>query len=369
MADGTVGRWSVASFLHRHLLALIVASYALAAVAPGPGLAIKDTAVIDLATPLGPMTATTPKLLLALLLACAGLRAKLGRVGQVVRRPRLLLAGLTANLLVPLAFLAAMVPVLRLWHNPDEAAIVLVGLALVSSMPIAGSSTGWAQAADGDMALSLGLVLGSTLLGPLTSPAALHALGAIVPGDYGGQLRRLAGGGTGAFLAAWVLLPAALGIAARWWLGEGRVAAVEPRLKVVAPVALLVLCYSNAAACLPETIRRPDWDFLAIIATFVVGLCALTFAAGYALGRLLDADRGQRASLMFALGMNNNGTGLVLAALAFDARPGMLLPIIIYNLVQHLVAGAVAALLARADRRAATATASSSAPALAPALG
>ena len=92
-----------------------------------------------------------------------------GRIGDLARRPtddawrdwRL-------NLAVPLVFLALMATALRAWHNPDEAAIVLVGLALVSSMPIAGSSTGWAQTADGDMALSLGLVLGSTLLSPLS---------------------------------------------------------------------------------------------------------------------------------------------------------------------------------------------------------
>ncbi len=52
------------------------------------------------------------------------------------------------------------------WHNPDEVQNILVGLALVASMPIAGSSTAWSQNADGDMALSLGLVLGSTLLSP-----------------------------------------------------------------------------------------------------------------------------------------------------------------------------------------------------------
>ena len=63
------------------------------------------------------------------------------------------------------------------WHNPDEVQNILVGLALVASMPIAGSSTAWSQNANGDMALSLGLVLGSTLLSPLTTPMALHAVG------------------------------------------------------------------------------------------------------------------------------------------------------------------------------------------------
>ena len=48
---------------------------------------------------------------------------------------------------------------------------------------------------------------------------------------------------------------------------------------------------------------------------------------------------------MFGLGMNNNGTGLVLASMALADHPQVLLPIIFYNLVQHLVAGMVDYLL------------------------
>ncbi|WP_198953797.1 hypothetical protein [Rhodopirellula sp. MGV] len=48
-----------------------------------------------------------------------------------------------------------------------------------------------------------------------------------------------------------------------------------------------------------------------------------------------------KASLMFALGMNNNGTGLVLAGLTLANHPEVMLPIILYNLVQHLIAALV----------------------------
>jgi BASS family bile acid:Na+ symporter len=75
----------------------------------------------------------------------------------------------------------------------------------------------------------------------------------------------------------------------------------------------------------------------------------LTFAAGYILSRLLGADRGQQAALMFGLGMNNNGTGLVLASVALASRPLAMLPIIAYNLTQHLVAGCVHAMLRNAE--------------------
>jgi predicted Na+-dependent transporter len=41
---------------------------------------------------------------------------------------------------------------------------------------------------------------------------------------------------------------------------------------------------------------------------------------------------------MFGLGMNNNGTGLVLASATLADHPLVMLPIIFYNLVQHLMA-------------------------------
>ena len=44
---------------------------------------------------------------------------------------------------------------------------------------------------------------------------------------------------------------------------------------------------------------------------------------------------------MFGLGMNNNGTGLVLALMTLVDDPLVMLPIIFYNLVQHLVASVV----------------------------
>jgi BASS family bile acid:Na+ symporter len=50
---------------------------------------------------------------------------------------------------------------------------------------------------------------------------------------------------------------------------------------------------------------------------------------------------------MFGLGMNNNGTGLVLASLALADHPRVTLPIIFSNLVQHLAAGFVDRWLSR----------------------
>jgi hypothetical protein len=47
---------------------------------------------------------------------------------------------------------------------------------------------------------------------------------------------------------------------------------------------------------------------------------------------------------MFGLGMNNNGMGLVLASVALAHLPGVMLPALLYTLVQHVVAGVVTVL-------------------------
>jgi BASS family bile acid:Na+ symporter len=341
--DGRRSHGALAHFLHARFLWLLVGAYVLAGVAPGPGLWLRGLAFGDVRV-LGETTRISlPVLLLAALLAVAGFGVPGRQARRLLRSPLTLAAGLTANLLVPVAFIFAVTTGLRLWHNPEEVQQILVGLALVASMPIAGSSTAWSQNADGDVALSLGLVLLSTFLSPLTTPAALQALGVMATGVYAERLHELAVSGTGLFLTLGVALPSALGLLARRVVGEARADGARSRLKVFNSVTLLLLCYMNAAVSLPDTVSNPDWDLLAVMLVIVTGLCAAGFSAGWLLARLLGADQGQRAALMFGLGMNNNGTGLVLAAGALAAYPRVLLPIIFYNLIQHLVAGAVAA--------------------------
>jgi BASS family bile acid:Na+ symporter len=337
----------LAHFIHAHFLWLMVGSYAAAACFPALGLWVRDVSVGQVAWG-GSTTRVSPSMLmLSCLLLNAGLGIAPGQSRQMLRAPGPLGAGLVANLLIPIAFILVVTRLMTGWHNADEVQNILVGLALVASMPIAGSSTAWAQNADGELALSLGLVLVSTLISPLTTPLALHAIGLMASGEYARDLHELAAGGTGTFLTLCVLAPALIGIGLRQAIGEARYAAVKPRLKLINAFILLALNYGNASASLPQTIADPDLDFLAVTLAIVVALCALAFSAGWVIARLLGATPAQRASLMFGLGMNNNGTGLVLASMALADHPRVMLPIIFYNLVQHLAAGVVDRSLAR----------------------
>jgi BASS family bile acid:Na+ symporter len=278
------------------------------------------------------------------LLLSAGLRVRTEQIGRIMRRPRIVFIGLAVNLLMPLAYLVLASLGLRFWHNEDEARTLLVGLALVIAMPIAGSSAGWAQQSNADLSLSLGLVLMSTLLSPLTTPLLLRSIGQVTAGPHSAALEQLAHQGTCSFLTMWVLFPSALGMASRSLLGDVRVERLGDSIKLANVLCLCVLCYANAAACLPKLVSQPDWDFLGLSLLTVAGLCGLAFASGFVIGRIIDASPPQRVALMFGLGMNNNGSGLVLASMILGSSPMIMMPIILYNLVQHLAAGFVSVL-------------------------
>ncbi len=337
--EGPMDRLS--HFVHKHLLWLMIGSYAVAACWPSLGLRIRDVSVGDIALFGSKTRLSLSMLMLASLLLNAGLGVQADQIREMLRCPKLLAAGLLVNLLMPIAFILIVSRVMVGWHNADELQNILVGLALVASMPIAGSSTAWAQNADGELTLSLGMVLFSTLLSPLTTPIALHSVGLMATGDYAEDLHELAAGGTGMFLALCVLAPSLIGIGARRVVGDSRYAAAKPRLKLINSAILLVLNYSNASVSLPQAVADPDPDFLAVTVGIVALLCGLAFAAGSTISRLMKSTSAQRTSLMFGLGMNNNGTGLVLASMALADHPRVMLPIIFYNLVQHLIAGVV----------------------------
>jgi BASS family bile acid:Na+ symporter len=330
----------LAAFLHHRLLWLLVIAYVLAGVAPSAGLWLRSASHAEISLAGQGTVVSLPSLMLALLLFNAGLGVEPGRLCNLFRTSGVLVAGLVANLCVPLLFIACLSVTLTFWHNSTEVQYILVGLALIASMPVAGSSTAWSQNANGDLALSLGLVVGSTMLSPLTTPAVLHAVGWVAEGTFAECLHRLALDGTSVFLVAFVMAPSLSGILTRCLFGSGPLERAKPALKIVNSVILLLLCYANAAVALPQTFAHPDWDFLGVMLVIVTGLCILGFAAGAALAAWFGADAGRRASLMFGLGMTNNGTGLVLATTTLAHLPDVMLPVIFYNLVQHVVAAA-----------------------------
>jgi bile acid:Na+ symporter, BASS family len=336
---------SFTHFLHTRLLWLLVAVYLLAALVPGPALTLRGVSLPYTGTREFGIPLTLPALLLAALLFNAGLGARFIALRRLRQSSFVLGVATIVNLAAPVLVISAASLVLRWWHSPAEFQNILTGLVLIASMPIAGSSTAWAHNAEGDLTVSLGLVMLSTALSPVTTPLLLHAGSWLTAGDWSRQLDQLSGQGTGGFLLLFVLAPSLAGILARVLLGEHAMERIQPPIKVANSTVLLLLCYMNAAVSLPQIVANPDADFLAVVLLVTVLLCVLMFAAGWFLARALHVSRDQRAPLVFGLGMNNNGTGLVVASGALPNHPLVLVPILLYNLIQHLAAGIAERLL------------------------
>src|SRR5690242_20582443 len=340
---------SFSHLIHRHLLWFLLGAYLIAMVVPIPGLWIRNVSFGEINFFSQKTSVSLLMIMLAILMFNAGLGLKFSDLKSLMQKKYLLLAGLAANLIIPIVYIYGMTIPMRLWYEPFEVQYILVGLALVAAMPIAGSSTAWAQNSNGNLAVSLGLVFFSTILSPIVAPVTFNIFGEMASEEYEKVLHGLAAYGSGGFLGLWVVMPALTGIAARLMVSEDGQTGGMVYLKLINSIVLLLLNYSNASVSLPQAMAERDYDFLAITLAITAGLCLALFAAGYGLSRLFKLNRPEGISLMFGLGMNNNGTGLVLASLVLSAYPNIMVPIIFYNLVQHIVAGTVQEIMSRRE--------------------
>jgi BASS family bile acid:Na+ symporter len=307
----------------------MVGIYVLGGVAPSLGRAIRHLDIGELAL-FGerPVALSLTNLLLASMLYTAGLGVSLNDARGTLRHPKLLVTGVLANALMPIVFLGVLSLISGFWPEAEEAQNMLVGLALIGAMPIAGGASVWTQNADGNVPLTVGLVLASTFLSPLSIPMALHAAGHLTEGDYSEDLIELAGEGTITFSLISVVIPCALGIVTRHVLGDRRVAVATPTIKVLNLVVLLLLSYSNASGAMGVIFADPDYDMLAGVFFATACMCLLSFIVGYRAAKLLGANDADATSLTFGVGMNNSSASAVLASSRLSDHPLVLIPIL-----------------------------------------
>ena len=231
----------LSQFIHHHLLWFLIGAYTIAALFPSAGLWIRNLSFGDLPIFNAKLHVSPVLLLLATLMFNAGLGVKTAHLKSLLQKFTVLFVGLTANLVIPMAYIFLVTLVMQLWYEPEEAQYILVGLALVAAMPIAGASTAWAQNSNGNLALSLGLVLASTVLSPVLTPVALYAFGEMASEEYERVIHNLAAYGSGAFLGLWIVLPSMLGLGVRFVVPQARLVGIMPFIKLINSVVLLLL--------------------------------------------------------------------------------------------------------------------------------
>lgn len=337
-----------AALVQRHILVAMLGIYLLGGFAPELGIAIKHVTLGSVGF-FGerPVALSATNLLLASMLFTSGLAISLADARAMWQAPKALAAGVLANALVPIALLAVVAALSRFWHDGDEAQNTLTGLALIGAMPIAGGASVWTQNADGNVPLTVGLVLASTALSPLSIPLALHAASFLTTGDYSEDLAEIAADGIITFSLVSVVLPCALGILLRHLAGTARVLALMPSIKVVNLLVLLTLSYTNASGALVQVVARPDYDLLAAVFAITGAMCLLAFTVGAGIAARLRCRPAETTSLVFGVGMNNSSASAVLAGTQMADHPLVLLPILAYSMTQKVLAGLVDARLRR----------------------
>jgi BASS family bile acid:Na+ symporter len=319
--------------LHRFFLPLLVSCYGMAAWWPEPGLALREATLV---LPTGGAH-RAPMLLLGLLLFCAAVTLRWSQIQELVGRPGVLLVALLVAWLGPAAIVGALGAVLPKLTTHEATSGMLVGLALVASMPVANSSVGWSQNAGGNVALSLGLVVLSILLSPLATPHMLHLMGLVLSADDTQKIERVVAEFSGWRFIAWVIVPSLAGGAVAWLAGGARIEAARGWIRLITLADLLLLNYANACLALPN--EPPGALGSAAVAGGLVSLMGLGLAL--LAGRLRRVDRASQSALLFGLSMKHTGLALVVAGEVLADQPRVILVILLATLIQHLVAAGV----------------------------
>jgi BASS family bile acid:Na+ symporter len=336
--DETTHTDHLSRFVKRHFLWLLLACYALAAFWPGPGLAMRDWQWHPESFTAVPLS--LPLLLLAVMLFSAAILTDLGQLRIVSHHPFVLLAALVAVWLGPALLLLLADALLPLVIDSRTTASLLVGLALVASMPVANSSVAWTQNAGGNLGLSISLVVVSITLSPWLAPGLLSVFGMSLTEAARADCTKLVNQFSGLFFVIWVLLPTAAGALCRYFVTAARADSAKPWFALASAAALLVLNYINSALALPKVTDSP----LAVLASAAVLATALSLVGlfgGWMIARVLRLSAGTQAALMFGLSMKHTGLALILAGAVLNREPIAILLIALATFMQHLFAGLV----------------------------
>ena len=218
---------------------------------------------------------------------------------------------------------------------------MLAGFAIVSLMPVATSSTAWAQQTNSNLALSLGLLLLSTALMPLIVPFMGWMMqqlpSSLNPTVSLESTKSLSLG----FIVIWILLPVVLGVLFQMVLSNPWITRMKPWVRWINAINLLSLNYMHGASFLPQRLHPFQPLLMICLLAGVAICCMLAFAVGGCLGKLFRVEAPERMAFMFGTGINNNGMALVLASQFLGESGWIGFTIALCTFGQHLVAGAV----------------------------
>lgn len=241
---------------------------------------------------------------------------------EIFLRPKEIIAGcVTQYTVMPLA---AWVISVVFGLSPDMA----LGMILVGCCPGGTASNVITHIAGGDVPLSVGMTITSTLIAPVMTPLLVYLLaGRWVDVSFLAMVKSV---------VTVILIPVLLGILIRRILGKhmGKVSAFLPTVSS----ASIVLIISGIVAANAEKIVTSGLVVLMVVALHnLVGL-----ASGLVVAKTLKLSHKKSTSLAIEIGMQNSGLAVSLATVNFALNPLATLPGAIFS-VWHNISGSIVA--------------------------
>ncbi len=259
-----------------------------------------------------------------------GLTIKMGDFQVVFSRPKEILIGCLAQYTV-MPFLAwILAVVLRL---PEDLAL---GVILVGCCPGGTASNVITYIAGGDVALSVGMTIVSTLVAPLATPALVYVLaGAWVEVSFIAMVLSV---------VKVILVPVLLGILIRSILGK-QIQKISELLPLISVVSIVMIISGIVAVNADKII---SCGMLVLGVVILHNLCGM--GIGLAAAKLLKVPYDKVTAIAIEVGMQNSGLAISLATANFAANPLATLPGAIFS-VWHNISGSVFAGIRRRGER------------------
>ncbi len=278
-----------------------------------------------------PDAARVLQAILAIVVFGVALELRLSDFRQLLREPRLVLIGLSSQLVALPLLTLVLVGV----TNPAPS--IALGLMLTAACPGGNMSNVLTHWAGGRTSLSMAMTTISSLVAPATTPMIFAVLGSLHPVTRD-AMRKVAvpyGDLVGTIVLA-LVIPLLAGMA----LAERRPQLAARLQRPLKRFGLLVFfAFVLLAVAANHSIF---WQALTAIFVLVLVHNALALTTGFTIATLLRTGEAERRAITFETGIHNTALGLTLIFTYFQSLGGMALVVAWWG-IWHLVTGGLLA--------------------------
>jgi len=252
-----------------------------------------------------------------------GLSLTVNDLKEVVRKPKAILAGLSAQLLV---LPAIAIGYGILFNSPP---VIAAGAIILAACPGGITSNAYVFASRADIALSIGLTAVASVITVFSVPfftllaLDLHLDQTDIPDLPAGEMMWT--------LAKLTVVPVAIGMTFRQLKPDAALRMIEP-LRLITLVALIIIVVIGTVNAW-DTIVANLWT--AGVLMTAINLTAMSF--GYGLGNLMRLPFPQMASITFEVGVQNLSMALFVA-FTFLKSPELAVATLVYALIMKITA-------------------------------